>query len=134
MAAQSVAVELSILHTLNKPLSLACDIPNHHHKSIWALIRECRITPGPDRQATSLDSIIEFPNEEAKENLFFVFNQFGDEPESQSTESDSSVKEVVAYSRALQAKAGPQHAGYLTFPLVDLDVKLAVSIFPLASI
>lgn len=144
-AAASVAIELSLLHELKKPLSLACDVPRHDER-IWQMIRRCRISEGSLR----------FHNKEEKETLFFVFNQLGETPEVQTeatveateqpeaeavVEDELEVEEVeeavesaephgivaAVYSHALEAKKAPKHDGYLDFSLADPAVKFAVS-------
>lgn len=153
-AAHSVAIELSLLHELKKPLSLACDV-SRHDEQIWKMIKNCQIENGT----------LTFPKEKTKEALFFVFNQLGESPESQTeaaaeaveqTEAEATVDttenleaEAVAeeelefeeaaeseqpsgivdavYSYALEAKEPPHHKGYLDFSLADPAVKFAVS-------
>jgi hypothetical protein len=153
-AAQSVAIELSLLQELKKPLSLACDVPRHD-EMIWQMIQKCYIKEGS----------LKFPNVETKETLFFVFNQLGetseaqteaaakatDQPEAEATvdtteqlEAEAVVEEEIEVeeaaeseepqgivdavnSNALKTKKAPFHEGYLYFSLADPAVKFAVS-------
>lgn len=153
-AAHSVAIELSLLHELKKPLSLACDV-SRHDEQIWKMIKNCKIDNGS----------LTFPKEKTKNALYFVFNQLGETPEAQTEvaaeateqpEVEATVDtterleaELVAqeeleveeaaepeqshgivdavYSYALEAKEPPHHKGYLDFSLADPEVKFAVS-------
>lgn len=139
-AAHSVAIELSILHELKKPLSLACDVPRHDEK-IWQMIRKCQIIEGS----------INFPDNKEKKTLLFVFNQLGETPGAQTEAAAEATEEPEAaaeeelevegatvpgesngivdavYSYALKAKNPPKHEGYLDFSLADPAVKFAVS-------
>ncbi|EED21669.1 conserved hypothetical protein [Talaromyces stipitatus ATCC 10500] len=152
-AAQSVAIELSLLHELKKPLSLACDVPRHD-EMIWEMIQKCQINKSSS--TTSLDAILKFPNKEIKDTLLFVFNQLGEipeaqpeatveateQPETEELKTEAAVKEEIeaeevaeveepqeiddaVYSYALKAKTAPEHEGYLKFSLSDPDVKFA---------
>jgi hypothetical protein len=148
-AAQSVVVELCILHELKKPLLLACEIPQHH-KSIWELIQKCKIKA---YGKTSLDNMIRFTTPKIRNDLLFVFNQLEEsqlqepikaaevpekaaevsaEEDIEVDESDSRVQDDAVYSLALKAKIEPSHQGYLDFPLTDPAVKFAVSILYLS--
>ncbi|KUL87239.1 hypothetical protein ZTR_03332 [Talaromyces verruculosus] len=144
-AAKSVAIELSILHELKKPLSLACDVPRHDER-IWQMIRKCQISEGS----------LKFPDNKEKKILLFVFNQLGETPSAQTedaaaeateqpeAEAEATVDtteqleaEAVAepeerrgivdavYSYALKATKPPKHEGYLDFSLADPAVKFA---------
>lgn len=146
-AAKSVAIELSILHELKKPLLLACDVPRHDEK-IWQMIRKCQISEGS----------LKFPDNKEKEILLFVFNQLGETPSAQTeataaeaTEQPEAKAETTVdtteqleaeavaepeeprgivdavYSYALKATKPPKHEGYLDFSLADPAVKFAVS-------
>ncbi|EEA25794.1 hypothetical protein TMatcc_005971 [Talaromyces marneffei ATCC 18224] len=146
-AAQSVAVELSLLHELKKPLSLACDL-TRHDQMIWKMIRECQIKDGN----------LKFPNEKTKETLFFVFNQLGETPEVQTETTAEATEAAVDVTEQLEAEAvadeefeveevaeveepqgivdavhsfalkhtkAPKDEGYLQFSLADPAIKFA---------
>lgn len=73
-AARMAAVEICLLHKLNKPPTSACHVLEHD-KDIQKLLMKCRID---SNAAADWGSAVVFPGREAKEILIYVFDQIGD--------------------------------------------------------
>jgi hypothetical protein len=126
-AAHSVAVELSILHELNKPLSAALEA-TEHAKMVWTMIRKCRINP----DAKSLDDALIYPKDpQPKKILLFVFNQLGEQtqepPSSAEAKLAAKFNQPASKSHAVKISVEPKDKGYLSFPLTDTAVRFTVS-------
>lgn len=90
-AAQSVVVELGLLHELKKPLTAACTVPRHD-ETIWEMIRQCQV-----KESSILESrgnFLEFPDQETKDTLFFVFNQLEEPQKTQNENVMAAVNEA----------------------------------------
>jgi hypothetical protein len=141
-------VELCLLHELKKSLTDACDVLEHDY-SIYKMITEIKIQPVEENG--TLDGRLSFPNDEAKNALYFVFEQLGRNIESEAeAEAETSVDDVEAAMETEEAveledegvadevdnipggpffgdKVSPQDSGYLSISLADPSVKFAVS-------
>ena len=73
-AAHIAAIEICLLHKLNKPPTSACHVLEHD-KDIRKLLMKCRIDSSA---AANWGSAVVFPGREAKEILIYVFDQIGD--------------------------------------------------------
>lgn len=132
LAAHQAAVEVSLMHALNKPLTKVCNVIEHD-KSVFKMIWQCKIIPG----STNWGESLEYRNEKAKEALFYIFEQIGNaQPEAaEQPEENAEVEEVEDFEEP--AQEAPKHAffgyqdaqykGFLTLPLTDPATKFAVS-------
>ncbi|KAL3445718.1 ribosomal subunit 39S-domain-containing protein [Aspergillus insuetus] len=73
LAAHQTAVELSLLHTLKKPLTNICDVIEHE-QPVFKLIRNCKIQP---KSSGQWDSAVVYPDKETEEALVYIFEQIG---------------------------------------------------------
>ena len=135
LAAHQAAVEVSLMHALNKPLTKVCNVIEHD-KSVFKMIWQCKIIPG----STNWGESLEYRNEKAKEALFYIFEQIGNaQPEAaEQPEENAEVEEVEDFEEP--AQEAPKHAffgyqdardkGFLTLSLEDPETKFAVSFPP----
>ncbi|KAL2807870.1 glucosidase II beta subunit-like protein-domain-containing protein [Aspergillus granulosus] len=73
LAAHQTAVELSLMHTLKKPLTNVCDVVEHE-QPVFRLIWNCKIQPKSNNQ---WDSAVVFPDKETEDALVYIFEQIG---------------------------------------------------------
>ncbi|EIT79620.1 hypothetical protein AO1008_04648 [Aspergillus oryzae 100-8] len=93
LAAHQAAVEVSLMHSLNKPLSKVCDVVEHD-KSVFKMLWKCKIQPGEWKQA------VVYPSKEAEKALVYIFEQIGGQPESAvAEETAEEVEEAVDESK-----------------------------------
>ncbi|KAL5337073.1 ribosomal subunit 39S-domain-containing protein [Aspergillus crustosus] len=71
LAAHQTAVELSVLHSLQKPLTRICDVAEHE-EAVFELLYNCRVQP---KSGGEWDSALDFPDKETEEALVYVFEQ-----------------------------------------------------------
>lgn len=90
LAAHQTAVELCMMQALNKPLTAVCQVLEHD-KSVFKMMWKCKIQLGEDKG--KLDTALVFPNKDAKDALFYVFQQIGNPPEPEATAEESSAAE-----------------------------------------
>ncbi|KAL1986805.1 hypothetical protein VTN96DRAFT_5458 [Rasamsonia emersonii] len=99
LAAHQTAVELCLMHELNKPLTRVCDIIEHE-KSVFKMIWKCKIQPTED--SGSLTGRLVFANQSHKDTLYYVFEQVGRDPE---PEPEAASKEASSEEAAEDADA-----------------------------
>ncbi|KAE8308390.1 ribosomal subunit 39S-domain-containing protein [Aspergillus transmontanensis] len=93
LAAHQAAVEVSLMHSLNKPLSKVCDVVEHD-KSVFKMLWKCKIQPGEWSQA------VVYPSKEAEKALVYIFEQIGGQPEpAVAEETAEEVEEAVDESK-----------------------------------
>lgn len=150
LAAHQTAVELCLMHELNKPLARVCDIIEHE-KSVFKMIWKCKIQPVED--SGSLAGRLVFSSKDHKDTLFYVFEQVGrdPEPEPEATSSkEASSEEAAEDAEAIeeegleeieeQPRQSPglpffgiqkvRDMGFLSITLNDPATKFAVSFPP----
>jgi hypothetical protein len=136
LAAHQAVVELCLMHELKKPLTDACKIIEHE-KSIFKLIWQCKVEP-PD-ESEKLDGRLAFPDKEARDTLFFVFEQVGSNSEPPSSTEVAEETEAVdkdnggdIYNAAIPHStpffgcSEAQDMGFLSISLDDSVIKFAV--------
>ncbi|KAE8349245.1 ribosomal subunit 39S-domain-containing protein [Aspergillus coremiiformis] len=77
LAAHQAAVEICLMHTLNKPLAKVCKVFSHQ-EPVFKMIWECRIQSEANGQWSQA---VVYPNEQAEEALAYIFNQIGGQRE-----------------------------------------------------
>lgn len=140
LAAHQAAVEICLMHALNKPLTSVCNV-TEHDKAVFKMIWKTKIVPN---EAGSWGSALEYHNKQAKEALVYIFEQIGgSQPEAveqqQAAEETAEVEEFeeAAWEGEEEETSkvpffGYQDArdkGFLTLSLEDQETKFAVS-FP----
>lgn len=81
MAAHQAAVELSLMRSLNKPLTSVCDVIEHE-KAVFKLILHCKLQPIDG----SWDSALVYPDQQTQDALVYIFKQLGVEEGAAPTE------------------------------------------------
>ncbi|KAL4990480.1 ribosomal subunit 39S-domain-containing protein, partial [Aspergillus falconensis] len=129
LAAHQTAVELCLMHSLNKPLTSVCEVVEHE-EPILKMILDCRIRP-----KSGWDSALEYPNKETEDALVFVFKQIGAqgaEPADATEATETAEAEESVDGSAERAKEIPfsgdkdvNDKGYLTLSLSDPATKFA---------
>ncbi|PYI10557.1 hypothetical protein BO78DRAFT_393977 [Aspergillus sclerotiicarbonarius CBS 121057] len=133
LAAHQAAVEISLMHALNKPLTNVCNVVEHD-KSVFKMIWQTKILPN----STNWGEALEYRNENAKKSLFYIFEQIGSaQPETaKPADENAEVEEFEDFEEfedpsgaaSKQAFFGYQDArfkGFLTLPLTDPATKFA---------
>lgn len=134
LAAHQAAVEVCLMHTLNKPLSKVCDVAEHD-KSVFKMLWKCKIQPGEWNQA------VVYPSKEAEKALVYIFEQIGGQPESAVAEETAEeaeqtvdeskwedlVQEVNGANVPFFGYADVRDKGFLSLQLDDPATKFAVS-------
>lgn len=149
LAAHQTAVELCLLHALNKPLTSICDVVEHD-ESVFKMIWECKIQPGANGQ---WDGVLEYPNKEAETALVYIFEQIGGQPEPVAAEATGETSAEAEYAAEDAVEASPElqeaiqesvpqpqgsffgytdagDKGFLSLSLNDPAVKFAVCFLP----
>ncbi|PLB54264.1 hypothetical protein P170DRAFT_431892 [Aspergillus steynii IBT 23096] len=138
LAAHQAAVEICLLHSLNKPLTSACKVLDHD-KSVYDLIRKCEIEP---KEAGELKEALVYPDQETQNALEYIFEQIGGQTEAaavgqESLEADETttapeVDEGVSQGSGLRTPDSPffdfghlRQKGFLGLPLNDPMTKFA---------
>ncbi|KAF7589865.1 hypothetical protein BBP40_003577 [Aspergillus hancockii] len=132
LAAHQAAVEISLMHTLNKPLSKVCDVVEHD-KSVFKLIWKCKIQPNANGQWSEA---VAYPNKEAEKALTYIFEQIGSQPEPavaeeaaeeaiEASEFHESAPEWNNSSLPFFGYADVRDKGFLSLPLSDPATKFA---------
>jgi hypothetical protein len=136
-AAHQTAVELCLMRELKKPLTDVCQILEHENV-VFEQIWRCKINPVDD--SSNMDGQLVFPNQQAKDMLFFVFEQVGSQSEpSTSTqtyenteieEENGSTEELVENHKSdahpFFGYPKPLDIGFLSMSLKDPNMKFAV--------
>lgn len=139
LAAHQAAVELCLMHALNKPLTSVCDVVEHD-KAVFKLLWKCKIQP-----SGQWDQALIYPDDETKEALVYIFEQIG----AQQSETAAVAEPAEAAEEAIEesefeettvesqwdAPTTPffgysdvRDRGYLSLPLEDVNTKFAVSL------
>jgi hypothetical protein len=139
LAAHQAAVEVCLMHTLNKPLSKVCDVVEHD-KSVFKMIWKSKIQPSANGQWSGA---VAYPNKEAEKALIYIFEQVGSQPQpavpeeaaeetaeaSEASEFEESAPEWNASTAPFFGYADVRDKGFLSLPLSDPATKFAVSAF-----
>ena len=104
LAAHQTAVELCLLHALNKPLTSICDVVEHD-ESVFKMISECKIQPGANGQ---WDGVLEYPNKEAESALVYIFEQIGGQPEPVAAQETGEVSTEAENTAEDASEASPE--------------------------
>ncbi|KAI9375436.1 ribosomal subunit 39S-domain-containing protein [Aspergillus egyptiacus] len=135
LAAHQAAVELCLLHGLNKPLARICDVVEHE-EAVLDLIMKCKIQPKSEGQ---WDSAVVYPDKETEDALLYIFEQIGAEAPAPAAENgaDDAAEEAESVEAAEeepveQRRRIPfpghkevQDKGFLSLSLADPVVKFA---------
>ncbi|KAL4893378.1 ribosomal subunit 39S-domain-containing protein [Aspergillus ambiguus] len=136
LAAHQTAVELCLMHSLNKPLTSICDV-KEHDKAVFKLLWKCKIQPNGQ-----WGEALTYPDQETKDALVYIFEQIGaqQEPEAavaeeqvaseesvEASEFEESVEDIQwgASTPPFFGYADVRDKGYLSLPLDDLTTKFA---------
>ncbi|PYH93502.1 hypothetical protein BO71DRAFT_399718 [Aspergillus ellipticus CBS 707.79] len=135
LAAHQTAVEICMMHALDKPLLSICSVAEHE-KPVFKMIWKCKIQPNG-----TWDKALEYPNQEAEKSLVYIFEQIGGQPAApvaeeaaaEQTEEDTEALELVDFNEPVsQTPIAPffgyqdaRDPGCLTLPLTDADTKFA---------
>lgn len=136
LAAHQAAVELCLMHSLDKPLARVCDVVEHE-KAVLKLIWNCKIQPN-----SQWNSALEYPDKETEEALVYIFQQIGAQngsiqPEEAAEENveNAETEEIEEIEAAGPSKKVPffgyqnvKDKGYLSLSLADPVTKFAVSL------
>lgn len=155
IAAHQTAVELCLLHDLNKSLTDVCEVVEHD-PTVLEMITGCTIKP--TAESGNLRDRIVYPDDKTKETLHYVFAQLGQEapPEEAATESNAQTsgqaqeakipqeasaadlveepldtqqpqeEEFIPTPRFTEHAVAPAEQGYLNISLEDINIKFAV--------
>ena len=145
LAAHQTAVELCLLHALNKPLTSICDVVEHD-ESVFKMVWECKIQPGANGQ---WDGVLEYPNKEAETALVYIFEQIGGQPEPVAAEATGEAPTEAGNAAEDASEASPEFEepvqesvspffgyadagdkGFLSLSLNDPAAKFAVCLLP----
>ncbi|OJJ66688.1 hypothetical protein ASPBRDRAFT_137342 [Aspergillus brasiliensis CBS 101740] len=98
LAAHQAAVEICLMHALNKPLTSVCNVAEHD-KAVFKMIWKTKIVPG---EAGNWGSALEYHNKQAKEALVYIFEQIGgSQPEAvEQQEAAEETAEVEEFEEA----------------------------------
>jgi hypothetical protein len=135
-AAHQTAVEVCLMRELKKPLTDICQILEHENV-VFEQIWRCKINPV---DGSNMDDQLVFPNQQAKDMLFFVFEQVGSQIEplastqmSENTETEDfndSTGELDENHKSdphpFFGYPKPLDIGFLSMPLKDPSTKFAV--------
>ncbi|KAB8075323.1 ribosomal subunit 39S-domain-containing protein, partial [Aspergillus leporis] len=135
LAAHQAAVEVCLMHTLNKPLSKVCDVVEHD-KSVFKMIWKSKIQPSANGQWSGA---VAYPNKEAEKALIYIFEQVGSQPQpavpeeaaeetaeaSEASEFEESAPEWNASTAPFFGYADVRDKGFLSLPLSDPATKFA---------
>lgn len=136
LAAHQAAVELCLMHSLDKPLARVCDVVEHE-KAVFKLIWNCKIQPN-----SQWNLALEYPDKETEEALVYIFQQIGAQngsiqPEEAAEENveNAETEEIEEIEAAGPSKKVPffgyqnvKDKGYLSLSLADPVTKFAVSL------
>ncbi|KAE8374954.1 ribosomal subunit 39S-domain-containing protein [Aspergillus bertholletiae] len=135
LAAHQAAVEISLMHTLNMPLTKVCDVVEHD-KSVFKMLWKCKIQPGANGQWSQA---VVYPSKEAEKALVYIFEQIGGHPEpALAEETAEGAEEAVEESKwedlvsevndkniPFFGYADVRDKGFLSLPLDDPATKFA---------
>ncbi|KAH8432595.1 mitochondrial 54S ribosomal mL50 protein [Aspergillus melleus] len=135
LAAQQAAVEICVLHSLNKPLTNICEV-FEHEKSVYELIRKCEIK---STETGQLKEALVYPDQETQNALEYIFQQLGGQTEAAAVEQESAeaeeateVEEGVSQGPTSRRRNPPfwnyghlKNKGYLELSLNDPMTKFA---------
>lgn len=110
IAAHQTAVELCLLHDLNKPLTDVCEVIEHD-PTVLEMIAGCTIKP--TAESGNLRDRIAYPDDKTKETLHYVFAQLGQQalPEEASEETPTETNSPAsAQVQEAQSAENPQEA------------------------
>ncbi|PWY69571.1 hypothetical protein BO70DRAFT_365844 [Aspergillus heteromorphus CBS 117.55] len=135
LAAHQAAVEICLMHALNKPLVSVCDV-TEHEKPIFDMIYECKIQPNGE-----WSKALEYPNKRTQDTLAYIFEQIGAQPAAPAAEetaedlveaSELEENGEIADEPASDSQDAPffgyqdvQDEGFLSLPLTDAVTKFA---------
>ncbi|KAL4972803.1 ribosomal subunit 39S-domain-containing protein [Aspergillus desertorum] len=126
LAAHQTAVELCLMHSLNKSLTSVCEVVEHE-EPILKMIQDCKIRPN-----SGWDLALEYPNKQTEDALVFVFKQIGAqevepaEP-TEIAEAEESVDDSADTPNDISFSwdKDVNDKGYLTLSLSDPATKFA---------
>ncbi|KAL4865961.1 hypothetical protein BDV12DRAFT_187774 [Aspergillus spectabilis] len=138
LAAQQAAVELSVMHSLQLPLTRICDVIEHE-EAVFELLYHCKVQP---KSGGQWDLALEYPDKEAEDALVYIFKQIGApaEPTETAAETEEITEEVGEVEEAAIEEAEPvqktrglsffghTHSydnGFLSLSLADPAIKFA---------
>ncbi|KAL4881411.1 ribosomal subunit 39S-domain-containing protein [Aspergillus karnatakaensis] len=142
LAAHQATVEICLMYQLEKPLGRVCSVVEHD-ESVFELIYNCRVQP---KSEGKWSSALEYPDEESKESLAYVFKQIANPPVAapedaatqQAGEEVEEVEEIMEEDVEEEAEPvqkttnGPffghtysPHKGYLSLSLAHPATKFA---------
>ncbi|GKZ70227.1 hypothetical protein AnigIFM50267_005488 [Aspergillus niger] len=136
LAAHQAAVEICLMHALNKPLTSVCNVAEHD-KAVFKMIWKTKIVPG---EAGSWGSALQYHSKQAKEALVYIFEQIGgSQPEAveqqQAAEETAEVEEFEEAAWEGEEEEVPKvpffgyqearDKGFLTLSLEDPETKFA---------
>ncbi|KAL2828752.1 glucosidase II beta subunit-like-domain-containing protein [Aspergillus cavernicola] len=132
LAAHQAAIELSLMHALNKPLVHICEVIEHE-KPVFDLLWNCKIQ---SKSNGEWDSALVYPDKETEDALTYIFKQIGSQDSAPAAEPSSENAEDVEAAEleepAKQRKSVPffgypdvQDRGFLSLSLADPVTKFA---------
>ncbi|KAL4921601.1 ribosomal subunit 39S-domain-containing protein [Aspergillus aurantiobrunneus] len=133
LAAHQAAVELCLMHSLNKSLTSICDVVEHE-EPVFKLIWNCKVQP---KSSGGWDSALEYPDKETEDALVYIFKQIGAEeaaPQAEQTaeEVEKAEAEFEDSDSAQEPRNTPffeyqdvQDQGFLSLSLSDPATKFA---------